>query len=107
MGHSHQVKPGNIVGAIANEAGIDSAQIGRIEIFDDFSTVDLPQGMPSETFFALKKVWVSGRQLQISKAEGNRDQAFVPRAGKSGGRPDRPDRPGRPERKPRREGVRS
>ena len=104
VGHSHQVKPGNIVGAIANEAGIDSAQIGRIEIFDDFSTVDLPQGMPSETFFALKKVWVSGRQLQISKAEGNREQSFAPRAGKSGGRP---DRPGRPERKPRREGARS
>ena len=107
VGHSHQVKPGNIVGAIANEAGIDSAQIGRIEIFDDFSTVDLPQGMPSETFFALKKVWVSGRQLQISKAEGNREQSFAPRAGKSAGRPDRPDRPGRPERKPRREGARS
>ena len=107
VGHSHQVKPGNIVGAIANEAGIDSAQIGRIEIFDDFSTVDLPQGMPSETFFALKKVWVSGRQLQISKAEGNREQSYAPRAGKSGGRPDRPDRPGRPERKPRREGARS
>ncbi len=104
VGHSHQVKPGNIVGAIANEAGIDSAQIGRIEIFDDFSTVDLPQGMPSETFFALKKVWVSGRQLQISKAEGNREQSFTPRAGKSGGRP---DRAGRPERKPRREGARS
>ena len=104
VGHTHQVKPGNIVGAIANEAGIDSAQIGRIEIFDDFSTVDLPQGMPSETFFALKKVWVSGRQLQISKADGNREQSFAPRAGKSGGRP---DRPGRPERKPRREGARS
>lgn len=101
VGHSHQVKPGNIVGAIANEAGIDSAQIGRIEIFDDFSTVDLPQGMPSETFFALKKVWVSGRQLQISKAEGNREQSFAPRAGKSGGRPDRPGR------KPRRETARS
>ena len=104
VGHTHQVKPGNIVGAIANEAGIDSAQIGRIEIFDDFSTVDLPQGMPSETFFALKKVWVSGRQLQISKAEGSREQSFAPRAGKSGGRP---DRPGRPERKSRREGARS
>jgi ATP-dependent RNA helicase DeaD len=108
VGHVHQVKPGNIVGAIANEAGIDSAQIGRIEIFDDFSTVDLPQGMPSETFFALKKVWVSGRQLQISKAEMNRDQAFAPRQGKSGGRPDRPaGGAGRPQRKPRREGARS
>ena len=98
VGPSHQVKPGNIVGAIANEAGIDSAQIGRIEIFDDFSTVDLPQGMPPETFFALKKVWVSGRQLQISKAEGNREQSFSPRAGKSSSRPDR---------KPRREAARS
>ncbi len=101
VGHSHQVKPGNIVGAIANEAGIDSAQIGRIQIFDDFSTVDLPQGMPSETFFALKKVWVSGRQLQISKADGAREQSLAPRAGKFGGRPDRP------QRKQRREGARS
>ncbi|MDA1230989.1 MAG: DEAD/DEAH box helicase [Planctomycetota bacterium] len=108
VGHMHQVKPGNIVGAIANEAGIDSAQIGRIEIFDDFSTVDLPQGMPPETFFALKKVWVSGRQLQISKAEGNREQSYAPRPGKSGGRPDRPNGGGgHPQRKPRREGARS
>ncbi len=107
VGHTHQVKPGNIVGAIANEAGIDSAQIGRIEIFDDFSTVDLPQGMPSETFFALKKVWVSGRQLQISKAEGSREQAYAPRGGKFKGRPDRPSGSGRPQRKPRREGARS
>lgn len=104
VGHAHQVKPGNIVGAIANEAGIDSAQIGRIEIFDDFSTVDLPQGMPSETFFALKKVWVSGRQMQISKASDERP-AFPPRAGKSGG--NRSDRGARPNRKPRREGARS
>ena len=104
VGHNHQVKPGNIVGAIANEAGIDSAQIGRIEIFDDFSTVDLPEGMPSETFFALKKVWVSGRQMQISKADQNR-QSFAPRAEKPGS--SRPDRPGRPQRKPRREGARS
>ncbi len=91
IGHMHQVKPGNIVGAIANEAGIDSAQIGRIEIFDEFSTVDLPQGMPQEVFFALKKVWISGRQLKIAKAEG------AP-AGSSARRPDRPDRPFRPER---------
>jgi len=104
VGHAHQVKPGNIVGAIANEAGIDSAQIGRIEIFDDFSTVDLPQGMPTEVFHTLKKVWVSGRQLQISKAEENREQSFGPRPGKPGGRPERADRP---QRKQHRERVRS
>ncbi len=103
VGHMHQVKPGNIVGAIANEAGIDSAQIGRIEIFDEFSTVDLPQGMPQEVFFALKKVWISGRQLKIAKAEG------VPSGGSpsSDRRPERPFRADRTGRKPGKRGVRS
>ncbi|MCB1688823.1 MAG: DEAD/DEAH box helicase [Halioglobus sp.] len=67
VGNIHGVKPGNIVGAIANEAEIDSEHIGRIEIYDDFSTVDLPEGMPKELFKHLKSVWVSGQRLQISR----------------------------------------
>jgi len=66
VGHQHEVKPGNIVGAIANEAGLDSENIGRIDIHDDYSLVDLPQGMPKEILNELKKVWVSGQQLKIS-----------------------------------------
>jgi ATP-dependent RNA helicase DeaD len=66
VGHDHQVKPGNIVGAIANEADIESKYIGRIDIFDDHSTVDLPEGMPKELLYTLKKVWVAGQQLKIS-----------------------------------------
>lgn len=69
VGHSHGVKPGNIVGAIANEAGLDSANIGRIDIRDDHSLIDLPAGMPSDVFKHLKKVWVSGQQLRITRAE--------------------------------------
>jgi len=69
VGHVHGVKPGNIVGAIANEAEIDSEYIGRVEIFDDYSTVDLPEGMPKEIFKHLKSVWVSGQRLQISRLE--------------------------------------
>ena len=42
VGHVHGVKPGNIVGAIANEAGLGSEYIGRIDIHEDYSTVDLP-----------------------------------------------------------------
>src|SRR5690606_39640480 len=45
VGHRHGVKPGNIVGAIANEAELDARYIGHIDIFDDFSLVDLPAGM--------------------------------------------------------------
>ena len=66
VGHNHKVKPGNIVGAIANEAGIDSQYIGRINIHDEYSLVDLPEGMPKDIFNSLKKVWVSGQQLKIS-----------------------------------------
>jgi len=67
VGKAHGVKPENIVGAIANEAGIDSQFIGRIEIHDTYSLVDLPEGMPREIFHALKRVWVVGAQLQISR----------------------------------------
>ncbi|MEH6633898.1 MAG: DEAD/DEAH box helicase [Halioglobus sp.] len=69
VGLEHGVKPGNIVGAIANEAEIDSEYIGRIEIFDTYSTVDLPEGMPKEIFKQLKSIWVSGQRLQISKLD--------------------------------------
>jgi ATP-dependent RNA helicase DeaD len=74
VGHDHQVKPGNIVGAIANEAEIDAEYIGRIEIYDDHSTVDLPEGMPKEIFKHLRSVWVSGQKLQISVADGGKDK---------------------------------
>ena len=67
VGHNHEVKPGNIVGAIANEAGIDSQYIGRINIQDDYSLIDLPEDMPKDLFKSLKKVWVAGQQLQISR----------------------------------------
>ena len=67
VGHNHDVKPGNIVGAIANEAGLESQYIGRINIHDDHSLVDLPEGMPKDIFNDLKKVWVSGQQLKISR----------------------------------------
>jgi ATP-dependent RNA helicase DeaD len=69
VGETHGVKPGNIVGAIANEAEIESEYIGRVEIFDDYSIIDLPEGMPKELFKHLKSVWVSGQRLQISKFE--------------------------------------
>jgi ATP-dependent RNA helicase DeaD len=70
VGRSHGVQPGNLVGAIANEAGVASANIGRIEILDEYSTIELPEGMPKDIFKLLKKVWVSGRQLQITRVEG-------------------------------------
>ncbi|MBL8250369.1 MAG: DbpA RNA binding domain-containing protein, partial [Candidatus Competibacter sp.] len=69
VGHQHGATPQNIVGAIANEAGIESRYIGRIEIYEDYSTVDLPDGMPKEIFNHLKKVRVRQYPLRISRVE--------------------------------------
>jgi len=71
VGNNHNVKPGNIVGAIANEAGVDSQYIGRISIFDDYSLVDLPEGMPKGAFNNLRKAWVAGQLLKISRYDEN------------------------------------
>ena len=71
VGRVHGVKPGNIVGAIANEAGIDGKHIGRVVIRDDHSFVDLPAGMPKELLGELQKVRVAGQKLEISRALEN------------------------------------
>ncbi len=102
VGHAHGVKPGNIVGAIANEAELESRFIGRVDIRDAYSLVDLPEGMPREIMDHLKRVRVAGQQLQLSRAapedmQGGRGSA--PRSsgdrGAPGGRPPGP-RPGGP-----------
>ena len=67
VGRMHDVQPGNIVGAIANEAGLDGKYIGHIKIHDEYSLVDLPEGMPKEVFQDLIKTRVAGQALRISR----------------------------------------
>jgi ATP-dependent RNA helicase DeaD len=69
VGHKHDVKPGNIVGAIANEAGLDAQYIGHVDIHTEFSLVDLPLGMPNDVYQGLRKAWVCGQRLNISRLE--------------------------------------
>ena len=69
VGSRHDAKPGNIVGAIANEAGLDGQHIGHIEIHPEYSLVDLPMGMPKEVFQDLRKTRVCGQPLNISRLE--------------------------------------
>ena len=72
VGQMHDVQASNIVGAIANEAGLESQFIGTVKIHDKYSTVELPEGMPKAIFKDLKKVWVCGQKLQISKLKKER-----------------------------------
>jgi len=79
VGEAHGVKTGNIVGAIANELGLESEFIGHVQIMDDHSTVDLPEGMPKTIFKDLRQVWVCGQKLNASCLSSNEDVTKKPK----------------------------
>jgi ATP-dependent RNA helicase DeaD len=75
VGKNDSVEPSNIVGAIANEADISSQYIGQIILHDEYSTVDLPDGMPDDIFKTLKKARVRSKALNISIDKGGDNAA--------------------------------
>ncbi|WP_394129360.1 DEAD/DEAH box helicase [Shewanella maritima] len=100
VGRENGVGVGNIVGAIANEANIESRFIGQIQLFDQVTTVDLPDGMPKDVLGHLRKVRVCGRPLNIREADG---EAFPEQRQRRprGDRNDRRPRGDRNDRRPR------
>ena len=78
VGHEHEVQPREIVGAIANEAGLDGEYIGHIDIREKFSLIELPEGMPKAVFNDLKKVWIGGQKLKISRVRVGEDRRASP-----------------------------
>ena len=116
VGREQGVLPKNIVGAIANEADMDSRYIGRIDLYDNYSTVDLPAGMPPELLAHLRRARIGKFMLEIAPLVEGGAQAMEPRAYErstrvddhaprreltGGDRPmpsDRPERAGRAER---------
>jgi len=111
VGHEHDVKPGNIVGAIANEAGLAGEHIGHISIEQSYSLIDLPAGMPRDIFMDLKKVRVCGRPMKITRLGESEDKPDKSYADKSGGKSRKPhakkpsgkphDRKSKPKPKPK------
>ncbi|MDP3537245.1 MAG: DEAD/DEAH box helicase [Azonexus sp.] len=75
VGRDHGVQVKDIVGAIANEAGIESRFIGRIALYDESSTIELPAGMPKEADNALKRTRVRGVPINMRPDEGRPDGA--------------------------------
>ena len=66
VGYVHGVKPGNIVGAIANVAGLEGRQIGHVDIREDHTYVGLPAGMPEAVLRELQKTRVAGQLLGMA-----------------------------------------
>jgi ATP-dependent RNA helicase DeaD len=80
VGFANGVKPGNIIGAIANEANIDGASIRQLNIQDSFSLVDLPADLSKAQLATLKKTWICGQPADLTEV----------REGGAGGNPSSP-----------------
>ena len=78
VGRVHGVQAGNIVGAIAHEAGLDGAEINGLKVREDHSVVRLPAGMPPDVLQRLAAVRVRGRPLAITRLEGPRSMREPP-----------------------------
>jgi len=99
VGHKDNIKPGNVLGAIANEAEISSAFIGAIQIYEDFTTVDLPDEMPKETLQILKNTRVFDKKLDIEElTEKNNSTSHRERTSHFKREPSKRKRTGKPRR---------
>ncbi|MBC2681905.1 DEAD/DEAH box helicase [Corynebacterium sp. 4HC-13] len=70
VGHRQRVRPGAIVGALANEGGLNSRDFGRISIFSEHSLVELPNDLPEDVFRLFDDTRVSGQLINIEPDPG-------------------------------------
>ncbi|KAB3535336.1 DEAD/DEAH box helicase [Alkaliphilus pronyensis] len=69
IGKRHGINAGNLLGAIANEAGIDGGSVGAINMYDKFSFVEVPRHMERDIIKALKKKRIKGRKISVEVAK--------------------------------------
>src|SRR5690625_1749 len=107
VGHNHGANPKAIVGAITNEGGLAGHELGKIEIFQNFSLIEINTDVTPEAFTRIRRARVAGQMLRLQVDEGppsrgNRDRESAGRPmrnGRSGGRASRNGRHGGPRAK--------
>ena len=78
VGASHGVTPRQVVGALANEAGLAGEYIGRVEIAENHTLVDLPEGMPRDVYRHLQRVHVCNRPLRLKRVTDEGEATATP-----------------------------
>lgn len=73
VGSDHDAQKANIVGAVANESGIENEFIGHIEVYGHYSTIDLPEGMPNHILKTLQNARISERKMQMTREESEHE----------------------------------
>jgi ATP-dependent RNA helicase DeaD len=70
VGHKHKVQPGQIMGALANEGGLQRSDFGQIEILGEHSLVELPAELASSTLDSLRATRISGQLIELARHDG-------------------------------------
>jgi ATP-dependent RNA helicase DeaD len=87
LGSRDQVGPGDLVGAITGEAGVEGSQVGKIEIKDTFSVVEVGDTVAERVIRSLNGTTVRGRSVRVDFDRARRGQAARPQRRKGGPRP--------------------
>lgn len=72
VGSLHGIKDDELLALLVEESGVDKKRIGRLEIRDSYSLVDLPEGMPADIFQLLSETTINGQRLNIKRIKPNR-----------------------------------
>jgi len=73
-GKQASIRPQDLVGAIANEAGVSGALIGAIQVADRFSIVEVPEEVAEQVIRAIGKTKLRGKKVQVRRDHGGRDR---------------------------------
>jgi len=84
VGRKHGVAKVDLIGALTDEGALNRSDIGQIDIYYKFSTVDLPAGMRRELADVFRKVQVQGQRLRLSYLEGEGKRGGKGKKGKKG-----------------------
>ncbi len=99
IGRQDGIRPGDIVGAIANEAGVPGNAIGAIDIMDRSTFVEVPEADAQRVIDALSRTKLRGKRVFVEVARPRRDEPFEDqRGGRDGGAPGFRGGYGRPDR---------
>ncbi|MDD2740156.1 MAG: DbpA RNA binding domain-containing protein [Methylomonas lenta] len=72
VGCQHNIDPEQLLAVIIEESGVDRSRITRLEIRDNYTLIDLPDGMPADIFQLLSEAYIGEYKLNIKRVKPNR-----------------------------------
>lgn len=87
IGERDGVRPGDLLGAITGEAGIGGSQVGKIDMRDTFSLVEVEEPVADQVIRALNGTTIRGRSTRVDFDRGGRSRAPARGPGRGSGRP--------------------